>query len=517
MSKYQKLAATVHDDDDDENFLLYANDNQQQLQLQQQQHHQELNTNSNNIRLNSSTRMPNGNPKYHYMNNNSSNSNNNSNSSNNSNNSNMNAIARTRMPTAGDTMELEEHTYEVPLLRKSSSNNSGTNLHLEPGTEAVDGCHSSQPGFGANLKSKSAQEAKFKILLAISLCCIFMIIEFLGGYMAGSLAIMADAAHLASDCISFVIGLVAIWLGARPPDARMSFGYKRFEVLGALASILGIWLLTAMLVVVAIERIYSNDFELDVDIMMFISAIGIGINIIMMFVLHGSWFMESNGHGHSHSHSHSHGHSHGGYENGNGHGHAHTQATPGSASDELHNVVIANGLKPIQQNGKAVERNMNLRAAMIHVIGDLVQSIGVFLAAVLIKFYPGAKYADPLCTLLFSVIVIMTTVQLFRESISILLDAVPRNVCLSSLQRELTTIEGVKSVHHLNVWQHTNEYNVLTAHLVVDLLSDSNAVLEMATQLACGSKYNIKHATIQIERLTEHTRQRQQHQLYIVH
>lgn len=54
------------------------------------------------------------------------------------------------------------------------------------------------------------------------------IIEFLGGYIAGSLAIMADAAHLASDCISFVIGLVAIWLGGRPPDSRMSFGYKRF-------------------------------------------------------------------------------------------------------------------------------------------------------------------------------------------------------------------------------------------------------------------------------------------------
>lgn len=130
-------------------------------------------------------------------------------------------------------------------------------------------CRSGQPGFGANLKTQSAQEAKLKILLAISLCCIFMvrtpydtlwysrfylhalffnydnfhacdkiidkifgcqtqIIEFLGGYVAGSLAIMADAAHLASDCISFVIGLVAIWVGGRAPDERMSFGYKRF-------------------------------------------------------------------------------------------------------------------------------------------------------------------------------------------------------------------------------------------------------------------------------------------------
>ncbi|TDG50879.1 hypothetical protein AWZ03_002868 [Drosophila navojoa] len=433
MSKYQKLdnalAPTMHDDDYDESFSLYGDDKQHQQQHPQQQH---TNPSSNHIRLNNSTHMPNGNPKYHY--NSSSNNNNNNNSSNSNENGSGNGNLDPMRGSRAEGLDLEEHTWEVPLLRSgggSSSNNSHINLQLDTSIDTFVACRSAQPGFGANLKSKSAQEAKFKILLAISLCCIFMIIEFLGGYIAGSLAIMADAAHLASDCISFVIGLVAIWLGARPPDARMSFGYKRFEVVGALISILGIWLLTAMLVIVAIERIWSLQFELDVNVMMWISAIGIVINVV------------------------------------------------------------------------SSERNLNLRAAMIHVIGDLVQSIGVFLAAILIKFYPGAKFVDPLCTLLFSIIVIMTTVQLFRESVGVLLDAVPRNVCLATLQHELSGIEGVKSVHHVNVWQHTSDYNVLMAHLVVDALSDPNAVLELATQLACGSKYKIKHATIQIERLTE--------------
>lgn len=68
----------------------------------------------------------------------------------------------------------------------------------------------------------------FGVAFPFQLCIVFaQIVEFLGGYMAGSLAIMTDAAHLASDCISFVIGLVAIWLGGRPPDDRMTFGYKR--------------------------------------------------------------------------------------------------------------------------------------------------------------------------------------------------------------------------------------------------------------------------------------------------
>ncbi|KAH8236323.1 hypothetical protein KR032_004006 [Drosophila birchii] len=422
----------------------------------------------------------------------------------------------------------EEQTWEVPLLDDCHDSASCRSERME--FEIKLECRSGHPGFGANLKSQSAQEAKFKILLAISLCCIFMIIEFLGGYVAGSLAIMTDAAHLASDCISFVIGLVAIWVGGRAPDERMSFGYKRFEVFGALASILGIWVLTTFLVVVAIQRIYSQDFELNVDVMMAISGIGIAINIVMIFVLHGSWFMGGKGHGHSHGHSHC-------------HSHGHSFSDPSSVLTECSEtslmtaemadktpsencIVIQNGTRLSQNGGFQLshdEKNLNLRAAIIHVIGDLVQSIGVFLAAVLIKFCPSAKYADPMCTLLFSVIVILTTVQLFRESVSILLDAVPPNLCLQSLQSDLESLEGVRSVHHLNVWQHTSEHRVLMVHIVIGMLSyqyspisnflkinfflsdphrDGDAVVDAATRLVSGSKYKVKHSAIQVERST---------------
>ncbi|XP_070140191.1 proton-coupled zinc antiporter SLC30A2 isoform X2 [Drosophila kikkawai] len=403
---------------------------------------------------------------------------------------------------------VEEQTWEVPLLDDCHDN---ANYRSEPERMEFEiklECRSGHPGFGANLKSQSAQEAKFKILLAISLCCIFMVIEFLGGYVAGSLAIIADAAHLASDCISFVIGLVAIWVGGRAPDERMTFGYKRFEVFGALASILGIWVLTTFLVVVAIQRIYSQDFELNADVMMAISGIGIAINIVMIFVLHGSWFMGGKGHGHSHSHGHSHCHSHGhSYSNPSSHITESSESSLMNAemADKIPSencIVIPNGTRLSQSDGAHDEKNLNLRAAIIHVIGDLVQSIGVFLAAVLIKFCPSAKYADPMCTLLFSVIVILTTVQLFRESVSILLDAVPPNLCLQSLQRDLSSLEGVRSVHHLNVWQHTSQHRVLMVHLVIDTHSDGEAVVEAATRLVSGSKYKVKHSTIQVERTT---------------
>lgn len=97
----------------------------------------------------------------------------------------------------------------------------------------------------------SSSAAKRQLIMAIVLCLIFMVMrdlaidsdwlcrrhsltcshvqvaEIIGGYMAGSLAIMADAAHLLTDCISFIVSLVAIWMSSRPPDHRMTFGYKR--------------------------------------------------------------------------------------------------------------------------------------------------------------------------------------------------------------------------------------------------------------------------------------------------
>ncbi|XP_041674421.1 zinc transporter 2 isoform X2 [Drosophila eugracilis] len=405
----------------------------------------------------------------------------------------------------------EDQTIEVPLLIDSYDNE--INQHSELEQYDFNGepeCCNRQPGFRAKLKGASAQEAKHKILLAIILCFIFMTIEFIGGYMAGSLAIMTDAAHLASDCVSFVIAIVAIWVGGRPPDGQMSFGYKRFEVIGALSSILGIWLLTTLLVVLAVQRIYSQDFELDVEMMMVISGIGIGINIIMMLVLHGSWTQSDIRHGHSHNH-------------GSSRSHLDSYSFPAVSSESLvmtaaeksskiteqnlsgRNIVIKTSRKPLQKSGLTktqlphVEKNFNLRAAMLHVIGDLVQSIGVFLAAILIKFYPNAKYADPLCTLLFSIIVILTTVQLFRESIAILVNAVPQNLNLRTLHYELSSLKGVRSVHHLNVWQQATQQTVMMVHLAIYSRTDSTEVLEAATELISGPKYNIDHATIQIE------------------
>lgn len=109
---------------------------------------------------------------------------------------------------------------------------------------------------------------------------LFQIAELIGGYLAGSLAIMTDAAHLLSDCISFIVALIAIWLSKKPADNKMTFGYKRAEVFGAIISVVGIWVLTAVLCYLAIERLSDGNFNIEANTMIIVSSLGVGINIM---------------------------------------------------------------------------------------------------------------------------------------------------------------------------------------------------------------------------------------------
>lgn len=111
--------------------------------------------------------------------------------------------------------------------------------------------------------------------------------------------------------------------------------------------------------------------------------------------------------------------------------------------------------------------NINVRAAVAHVIGDLFQSIGVLIAAIIIKVYPTAKSADPICTVLFTFIVIFVTRKVARDSVIILMEASPRNVM--EILTIFRNIPGVEHVHSLHVWSTAPGKDMLTAHLAVGM------------------------------------------------
>ncbi|XP_043211464.1 zinc transporter 2-like [Amphibalanus amphitrite] len=308
----------------------------------------------------------------------------------------------------------------------------------------------------------SRREALLRLAVTSCFCFLFMAGEWLGGYLANSLAVMSDAAHLLSDFGSFLLSMFAIWLSLRRPTRRCTFGYYRAEVLGAVVSVLTIWVVTAVLVYMAVERMAHGHYDIDADTMLVVSGIGVLVNIIMGALLHGRCL--GSGHGHSHglssSHSHSHGHSHGGE--------------------------------------RSATENINVRAATIHVLGDLIQSIGVLVAALIIKFKPEYRIADPICTLLFSAIVMATTVGVMRDATRILMESTPDSVQYSAVLCDLEGIEGVVNVHDLNIWSLSVDRTAITAHLTKESGADGDQILRTALALL-RLRHGVQNTTVQVE------------------
>ena len=141
-----------------------------------------------------------------------------------------------------------------------------------------DFCHGTAPEEDPEKLRKNRNQ----LILATVLCTFFMIAEVIGGYMAGSLAIMTDAAHLLSDVAGFLISLFAIWLAQRPASGHMSFGFHRAEILGAIASVLLIWALTGVLLFEAVQRVL-NPRDVDGKTMFIVATLGLVVNVMFVF------------------------------------------------------------------------------------------------------------------------------------------------------------------------------------------------------------------------------------------
>ncbi|CDR00067.1 unnamed protein product, partial [Oncorhynchus mykiss] len=237
-------------------------------------------------------------------------------------------------------------------------------------------------------REREKQLARKRLYVVSAVCLVFMIGEILGGYFAGSLAVMTDAAHLLVDFASFIISLVSLWLSSRPATRTLSYGWHRAEILGALLSVVTIWLVTGVLVYLAVQRLISDNYEIEGTIMLITSGCAVLANIIMAFTLHQSGHGHSHGglssgHGHSHStndkskHGHSHKSSHS-HSNGNQENHSH-----GNGDVEQHNGVDGQQQKSA---GSRPQANASVRAAFVHVVGDLLQSISVLVSAIIIFF-----------------------------------------------------------------------------------------------------------------------------------
>lgn len=262
----------------------------------------------------------------------------------------------------------------------------------------------------------------------------FMIVEVIGGIVANSLALMTDAFHMFTDVGAMLLGIVVLKLTRIPRTPRMSYGYQRAEVLGALASALSLWALCAVLVYEAIKRLFAPP-EVKGPIVFVLAVFGLLANILMMRALH---------------------------------------PTKGE--------------------------NLNIRAAYLHVIGDLVGSVGVIIGGLLLwitKWNP----IDPIISLLFTTFILYGASKLIKQASVILMEVAPFHVDPGQIEKDLAAIEGVQEVHDLHIWSVSSKKAILSVHIIAEKPREA---LREAHRVVEGHK--IQHMTIQIEEPEEFDR-----------
>ncbi|MDT0158629.1 cation diffusion facilitator family transporter [Microbacterium sp. ARD32] len=275
------------------------------------------------------------------------------------------------------------------------------------------------------------------LTVSLSLTVVVMVVQVVGAILSGSLALLADAAHMFTDASALVIALIATAVAARPADDRRTFGYQRAEVFGALINAV---ILSVLMVVVAIQGIQRlmdpGVVEVGGTLMLVVAAVGMVANAISMWLL-----------------------------------------------------------------SRAQRTSINVRGAYLEVMGDLIGSVMVIIAAVVIVT-TGWMPADAIASLVIAAMILPRAISLLREVFSVLAESAPMGMSVIEIRDHLKRYPGVVDVHDVHVWQLTRGAPVFTAHVTVETaLFASGRSAELLAQLqAClADHFDVDHSTFQLE------------------
>lgn len=285
----------------------------------------------------------------------------------------------------------------------------------------------------AHTHSHSGQDTnRTRLMAAFAVTALFMVAEVIGGWLSGSLALLADAGHMLTDTAALLMALLAVQFAKRKPNERHTFGLLRLTTLAAFVNALALIGITILIVWEAVER-FTHPQPVTGGLMLGIAIAGLLANILSFWLLH--------------------------------HG--------------------------------SEEKNLNVRAAALHVMGDLLGSVGAIVAAVIILLTNWTPI-DPILSIVVSMLVLRSAWSLLRESLHELLEGAPASLDVKKLRRDLKrNIPEVRDVHHVHVWQ-VGEQPILTLHVQVIPPRDHDGLLRrIHTYL--HDHYQIEHATVQME------------------
>jgi cobalt-zinc-cadmium efflux system protein len=269
-----------------------------------------------------------------------------------------------------------------------------------------------------------------RLALVLALTVAFMFVEAVGGWISGSLALLADAGHMLTDAGALGLTLLSAWIGLRPASHSKTYGYQRWEILAALINGAALFGIAGWVVVEAVQRIQHPE-PIRAGLFLIVAAGGLVVNLVSLGILHG----------------------------------------------------IKDG-------------NLNTRGAYLHVLGDVLGSVGALSAAAIIAT-TGWTLADPIVSVALALLILVGAWRLMRESTDILLESVPGHVSMPEVQRRILGVTGVTAVHDLHVWGVTSDLVAMSGHAIVPDLTHHPEVLEQIRSEMC--QLGIGHVTIQLE------------------
>ena len=148
---------------------------------------------------------------------------------------------------------------------------------------------------------------------------------------------------------------------------------------------------------------------------------------------------------------------------------------------------------------KNKDKELNVKAAYLHLAMDALVSVGVVIAGILIS-YTGLKWIDPLISLAIMAIVIFSTWSLLVESLRLSLDAVPENIDMEKIKEQMLKTKGVTDIHHIHIWAMSTTRNAMTAHLILENDLTEDQIAKLKSNLKHDLEHlNIQHATLETE------------------
>ena len=145
------------------------------------------------------------------------------------------------------------------------------------------------------------------------------------------------------------------------------------------------------------------------------------------------------------------------------------------------------------------EHDLNLRSAFVHLMGDVLSTVGAVIAGVII-YFTDANWLDPLVSVLIGFLILFNAWGILRDAIDILLEATPRDVNIKEMVNDIIKVEGVLGIHDIHVWSLTQSLRTMSAHILTDDLhiSAGGAIQRQINEILLH-RYNIAHATLQLE------------------